>query len=58
MHRPIPEREYATLTTRTLGLQHLAAADAEDPSTELESPPLSLELSLITSDNICVVDKG
>ena len=34
-HRPIPERGYVTLTT-------VATADAGDPSTELEPPPLSL----------------
>ena len=35
-HRPIPERGYVTLTT-------MATADAGDPSTELEPPPLSLK---------------
>ena len=58
MHRPIPERGYATLRT-------VATADAGDPSTELN--PFSLSLKLLVwkhfglpvsyVDNVHVVDK-
>ena len=56
-HHPVPERGDATLTT-------MATADAGDPSTELQPPPLSLKspvwkyfgFSVSYLDNVRVVD--